>query len=552
MSSLRRPLAQTTSLLAASAVLTGLVSATAAQALTGTPAADGGHPYAVRLDLGDEANSRGCTGALIDASWVLTAATCFAPVPGTAPPAGKPALKTIATLSDGKAVEVVDIAPRTDRDVVLARLATPVTGIAGVKRATAAPAAGSDLTAVGFGRTKTEWVPGKLRTGAFTTDTADATTLAITGKGADAICKGDTGGPLLNAAGELVGVNSRSWQGGCLGTAAAETRTGAVSVRTDDLAGWIDQVRAEAPGWKTAAVVQAGTSLYQGIRLPGGDWTGFTDVQSKAGNIGGIRAATVAGIGSDTHVVALADDGSLRHTVRKADGTWSTFGDIGAAANVLGGVTRVSAVSIGNDLHVLAVASGKVFHTVRKADGNWTKFGDLSAVAGPIGTVTSVATASAGGQLQVAAVSGGKAFHTIRTAAGHWAGWGSVADAASATGPISSVSMAGTGDDAHIVIATDNGARQYHGMRKGTGHWEAFAELKDVLGTVNAKSVAAAAVDGELQLAVTTSDNKALHTVRHADRTWNPATQVNLHGVIGTGPLSINGPLTAISVAGTL
>ncbi|MGO4463894.1 FG-GAP-like repeat-containing protein, partial [Streptomyces sp. M-16] len=55
---------------------------------------------------------------------------------------------------------------------------------------------------------------------------------------------GDTGGPLLNASGQLTAVNSRSWQGGCLGTPATETRTGATSTRTDDLTQWIqDTVR---------------------------------------------------------------------------------------------------------------------------------------------------------------------------------------------------------------------------------------------------------------------------------------------------------------------
>ncbi|MFJ5637061.1 trypsin-like serine protease [Streptomyces goshikiensis] len=128
--------------------------------------------------------------------------------------------------------------------LVLARLAEPakgVAGVAGVKRAVAAPAVGAALTAVGFGRTKTEWVPEKAHVGAFTVDSSAATSPAITGKGTDAICKGDTGGPLLNAAGELVGVNSRSWQGGCLGVPTTETRTGAVSSRIDDLGAWIQE-----------------------------------------------------------------------------------------------------------------------------------------------------------------------------------------------------------------------------------------------------------------------------------------------------------------------
>ncbi|ATZ23021.1 RICIN domain-containing protein [Streptomyces lavendulae] len=266
MSALRPRAARISGLLATSALLsTALMTATPAVAVSGPEAAAGAHPYAVRLDIGDEANSRACTGTLVDRFWVLTAASCLAATPGSTVPAGKPALKTTATLSDGKAVEVTEVAPRTDRDAALVRLATPVTGIAPALLATAAPATGAELTAAGFGRTKTEWVPDKLHTGTFTVNSATATTLAITGKGTDVLCKGDTGGPLLNSAGQITGVNSRSWQGGCLGTPATETRTGAISTRTDDLAQWLRDVR-----FTTASIQNALSNrcAYVGWRTP--------------------------------------------------------------------------------------------------------------------------------------------------------------------------------------------------------------------------------------------------------------------------------------------
>ncbi|MEU4352032.1 trypsin-like serine protease [Streptomyces sp. NPDC023838] len=544
MSALRPRAARISGLLATSAVLSsGLITATPATAVTGPEATNGAHPYAVRLAIGNDDTSRACTGALVDRFWVLTAASCLATTPGATVSAGKPALATTATLSDGKTVTVTEVSPRADRDTALVRLATPVTTIAPATLAGSAPAAGTELKAVGFGRTRSEWVPDKLHTGTFTLDSATSTTLAATGKGTDAICKGDTGGPLLNAAGELVGVNSRSWQGGCLGTDPAETRTGAIAARTDGLGDWIDEVRSLASGWKTEALVQAGSTLYQGIRLADGSWTGFADVQTRAGGIGGVRTAAAAGINGDTHILAISNDGRLFHTIRKTDGTWAAFGDVGTSAGVLGNLTQVSAVSIGTDLHVLAIANGKLFHTVRNATGHWTHFGDVAEATGPIGSVTQAATASVGGQLQVIAVSGGKAFHTLRNTAGQWTAWGNVAQAAGATGPITSVGMAGIGGDAHVVIATDNGTRQYHAIRKADASWDGFGELTGYLGNVTVKSLAAAHVDGELQLAAVTADNTFVHTVRHTDRTWT-TTPAALRGITGSaGSLSIAGTL---------
>lgn len=105
--------------------------------------------------------------------------------------------------------------------------------------------------------------------------------------------------------------------------------------------------------------------------------------------------------------------------------------------------------------------------------------------------------------------------------------------------------MAGTGGDAQIVFATDNGARQYHAIRYANGTWSPLGELKDILGTVTAKSVAAASVNGEFQLAVTTADNKTLHTVRHADRTWDTPVTVPLQGLpAAPGALAITATWT--------
>ncbi|MFC5018331.1 FG-GAP-like repeat-containing protein [Streptomyces lienomycini] len=237
--------------LMATAVAAGCLTAGTAQATTGPAVTDGTYDFTARLTTGDD--QRACSGVLVDARWVATAASCFADDLGAGPvAAGKPKWKTTAVLGAspdaGNTFDVVEIAPRTDRDVVLARLDRPADAVT-VPFATTAPTAGEELTAVGFGRTKDAWVPDTRHTAAFTVQSVSGTTLALDGKtDDDAICAGDAGGPLLRQKDgkfELVALASQSWQGGCWGSDPAETRNDAVSPRLDDAAlrTWVRETR---------------------------------------------------------------------------------------------------------------------------------------------------------------------------------------------------------------------------------------------------------------------------------------------------------------------
>ncbi|WP_143662990.1 MULTISPECIES: trypsin-like serine protease [unclassified Streptomyces] len=241
-----------TALFAVVAAAGALTVTSPAQAVVGDAVADGSYAFTAKLDIGEGDTARACTGSLVDAQWILTASSCFAAAgqPAFPLPAGAPALKTTATVgrtdltgTGGKVVEVTELVSRTDRDLVMAKLAQPVTDIAPLLLADSAPVAGESLRALGYGRTATSWVPDRLHAGTVAVTASDATTVAVTRDGG-AICKGDAGGPALREQDGkvlLAAVHSASWQAGCFGT--DETRPGAVETRTDDIVDWVTQVR---------------------------------------------------------------------------------------------------------------------------------------------------------------------------------------------------------------------------------------------------------------------------------------------------------------------
>ncbi|MFD4756997.1 trypsin-like serine protease [Streptomyces sp. NPDC058426] len=235
------------------------LSAVPAAAVTGPASepSDTTHAYTAQLVVGS--HDRGCSGVLVDADWLLTAASCFAddPAQSLSVPAGAPRKPVTATIgrtdlssASGAEREIVELVPRTDRDVVLARLNRPVTDVAPAPLATAAPAAGEELKFAGFGRTKDEWAPLRLHTAAYSVDSVDATSAKVTGKDGAAACAGDSGGPVLRGSGasaQLVALTSQSFQGGCFGTDEEQTSTAAVAARVDDLKSWVDATTG-APG----------------------------------------------------------------------------------------------------------------------------------------------------------------------------------------------------------------------------------------------------------------------------------------------------------------
>ncbi|WP_405986615.1 trypsin-like serine protease [Streptomyces sp. NBC_00872] len=330
-------------LVAAPLALTGAP----ANAVTGTAVTDTTYAFTARLEIGEGETGRACSGALIDTEWLLTAASCFADNPAASldVPAGAPALKTTAiigrtdlTTAAGQVRNVVNLVPHPDQDLVLAKLASPVTGIAPAALSASAPAAGEELRVAGYGRTKDEWAPLKLHTGTFAVDTVSAGEVAITGKDGAAVCKGDTGGPLLRETGgsmQLVGINSRSWQGGCFGADTAETRTSAIDTRIDTLRTWINANLGPICNTQGAlySVVSDGSLLRRNVDDPM-NGTGTVPAASTIdtgwqdyGRVLAGTSATFVGIKSDgmylSHRIAATATWDIHH--KKISSSYTTY-----------------------------------------------------------------------------------------------------------------------------------------------------------------------------------------------------------------------------------
>ncbi|MBW4721362.1 trypsin-like serine protease [Saccharothrix obliqua] len=240
----RSSLARRLTAVAAAVVAAGFLVGPGASALgRSAPTPDGAYPFVARVDV----DGRLCSGVLVAPQWVATAGSCFA----GSPPAGAPTKPTTVTLgrtvpssTAGHRFPVVELVPRGDRNLVLAKLAYPAAEVAPISIATTPPASGEIVRVAGFGRTTEAWVPDRMHTTTFAVESVGATSLAIVGNPDPeaTTCRGDAGGPAFREVGgvvELVALHDKSWQHSCFGE--SETRKGTTETRLDDIAGWIAQ-----------------------------------------------------------------------------------------------------------------------------------------------------------------------------------------------------------------------------------------------------------------------------------------------------------------------
>ncbi|MGN6425996.1 MAG: cell wall-binding repeat-containing protein [Leifsonia sp.] len=201
-----------------------------------------------------------CTGAVVEMSWVATAASCFTRNPADHPSLtdGKPELSAKVLLGkdaswrENTGIPISDLRryPGDGRDLVLARLQSPALGVTPQRVGTTAPQAGDQLEFTGYGRTSTEWVPKQPHRATFSIDSVAPGEVFVKGAGDSTLCLGDSGAPAVRSTGagaELVALNSRSWQHNCIGT-TGQTNNGAYATRLDDTAAWIKTVTSEVQG----------------------------------------------------------------------------------------------------------------------------------------------------------------------------------------------------------------------------------------------------------------------------------------------------------------
>ena len=224
----------------------------------------------VRTGLGS------CTGTLVDRSWVLTAASCFAADPASVV-AGAPAAparvlfgpdvandKTASGAGD-LGVTITQLQPAGNgQDAVMVKLASPVDDITPMPLATTAPTVGENLAFTGFGRTASTWVPLAAHTNTYPVTTVGATVTA-SASGA-ALCVGDGGAPgirTVDGASVLLAVASQSSQVGCFGSGVTAGTASVTATRADRIAGWVSATVQKA--LDTTAVPAAARALAQQI-----------------------------------------------------------------------------------------------------------------------------------------------------------------------------------------------------------------------------------------------------------------------------------------------
>jgi secreted trypsin-like serine protease len=231
----------------------GLIGAAPANAIAnGSDVPDGQYPFSTKLTMHNIPRPNGtlddsaCSGALIAPQWIITAGHCFHDVAGNRV-SGPVPYETTATVgrtdltgTAGYVVAVTEVRQAPQGDVALARLASPIPGIAPLPVGTKAPRTGTIVRMTGFGATNSvNPVPvTRLQTGQFEVRRVSGTSILVQGYAPapdTSACPYDSGAPyFLEAADGSVSLVSVESDGPGCPHAQLETTS-----RVDRISGWI-------------------------------------------------------------------------------------------------------------------------------------------------------------------------------------------------------------------------------------------------------------------------------------------------------------------------
>ncbi|RPE27897.1 trypsin-like serine protease [Kitasatospora cineracea] len=508
---------------------------------TATPtagqAADAATAFTTHLAIGD--TGRTCTGALVDPQWILTAKSCFADDPanpGTVT-AGAPKTATTATIgrtdthtTGGHQVSIVELAPHASRDLVMARLQAPVLDVAPVTVSTTAPVGGSALNAAGYGRTATAWTPGTLHTPAATTSTVAATGFDLTPTAPGLICKGDAGGPVWrteNGKPALVGIVSRSWQGSCLGTDAAETRTGAYATRTDDLAGWVQDIRSRTieikPGTHLFAIGSEGSTYGLDVNYTTGVWgTGWTRLDGTS-----LKALTSVTTGSTVRLYAVGTDGHVYNRDGVTGGYWSAWKEV--PGNLTGAKAITASVTGGTKVHVQVIGADGMYN--QDADytaGTWSVWTKMDST-----NLKAITSAVTGNTAHIYAVNEDNKVYTRD--ANYDSGWGNWAEVPGGlTGAKAITASVTGGTKVHVQVIGADGMYNQDADYNGTG-WTVWTKMD----STNLKAITSTVTGNTAHIYAVNEDTKLYTRDANYDVGWGgwngaPGGASGLQGITAT------------------
>ncbi|MFI9386149.1 hypothetical protein [Kutzneria sp. NPDC052558] len=260
-----------------------------------------------------------------------------------------------------------------------------------------------------------------------------------------------------------------------------------------------------------------------------------------------VSALTSALVGGEEHVFLQYDNGSgplIGHLVRHADGTW----DLGASTptqSTTGPATDLAVADVNGRLDLVRLDAAGPAVSELGANGQWSFWSPVPINGRPLDAIAATAD---GDTLRVVALTGNGWFITAadRSPAGWTIGpWTGVLGqhdsgsqlAAAQIGPNLQVAIAyGDLTDIHKTFDTA------HTILDRSGSWSEPGKLGTVLNNpgCDVRHVATSAVNGELQFACVDWNGRLLHSIRHADGTWQSYGDV----LAATGAAAASGPVT--------